>query len=389
MSPHRHDLTRIIFAGLNHIDEWRLGDPLRAAAKGYPREYAAEVIDDFGIVFVDIVLDARTGQPVCHEVNGPNGVGSDAHTGDSALRAENEVRQALRRLQELGCLSPAGRLVRPVATLHAHQHWKAFRTGCEFYTRVHDFAAYLARSLPGNELCCRAAAESLGRERLAVIMGDVPAVAAGLMINAEQRRLEYQGRPVIFLGNPNLVSELVRTGKLPADERRNPPLDLRGFHAWRLLHVIHDKALQQQLLAGTGFEPLRHFEASSPDEALRRTRELLTHGPVVLKPNGTSGGTGVHVVVPDMNDREIAARLDAVLADCVAKYGDNTESTVLPIRGFEFVRSTGYPLPGGEHLWDLRIAVQFEPRRALVYPVSLRVTPKPFDPANFHLDRDQ
>src|SRR4030095_3952787 len=83
------------------------------------------------------------------------------------------------------------------------------------------------------------------------------------------------------------------------------------------------------------------------------------------------------------------ARARAVIGDCVAKYGDNAEAAAFPIRGFPFVRSTGYPMADGAHLWDLRIAVQFEPGRAHVYPVSMRIAPRPFDAASFHLDRDQ
>jgi hypothetical protein len=389
MTPVQHQLVRILLAGFGDIEEWRLGDPALAAAKGYPREYPAEVIDDEGIVFVDIVREARTGRLVCHEVNGPNAVGSDALTGDSTLRAASEVRQTVRRARDSGCLDAAGRINTPVATVHAHQHWKAFRTGGEFYPRVDQFADLLAAALPGNSLCRRGAADPLGSEQVAVVMGDVPGVAAHLNVDPDTRRFEYRGRPVIFAGNPNLLPELVRTRKLPPEELRAASVDLRPFHAWRLMHVVHDKALQQQLLRGTGIQPLRHFAAPSAEVALGRCRELLDHGPVVLKPNAASGGTGVHVVAPGMTDREIRARIDAVIADCVAKYGENAESTAFPVRGFEFVRSTGYPLPDGEHLWDLRIAVLFEPGRAQVFPVSLRLAPQPFDEHTFHRDRDQ
>jgi hypothetical protein len=90
-----------------------------------------------------------------------------------------------------------------------------------------------------------------------------------------------------------------------------------------------------------------------------------------------------------MSDEQICARVDAVLRDCVAKYGENAEASALPIRGFEFVRSTGYPMPDGEHLWDLRVAVLFEPGHASVFPVSMRVAPSPFDADAFHLERGQ
>ena len=378
-------MLRIALVGLNDIEEWRLGDEALARAKGYPREYPADVIDDWGIVFVDVVLDAATRQPVCHEVNGPNAVGSDALTGDSRRRANSEASQALQRARERGYLGPTGRLVTPAVTVHAHQHWKAFRTGGEFFPRVDDFAERMRERLGGSEVRLRGGGEPLGDEALAVVLGDVPAVAAHLRVDAA-RRLEYRGRPVIFAGNPNLLPELVRTRTVVSADAE---LDLRVFHAWRLVRLIHDKGRQQDLLEGTGIERLPYFEARSADEARARARGFLARGPVVLKPSGASGGAGVHVVVPGMSDAEVTARVDAVIADCVTKYGINAEASAFPIRGFPFVRSTGYPMPDGDHLWDLRIAVEFSPGRAEVYPVSMRIAPRPFDAAAFHLDRDQ
>jgi hypothetical protein len=371
VSADRHRLLRIALAGLNDIEEWRLGDPARAAAKGYPREYLAEVLDDHGIVFLDVVVEEATGRIRCHEVNGPNAVGSDALTGESFARAENEARQAAK----VHGGGSGGRAV----TLHAHQHWRFFRTGGEFFPRVADFAEALGRLLPGRTVHLRGAAEPLGAEDVAVVMGDVPSVASHMEIDA-RGRLSYRGRRVIFAGNPNLLTELVRTGKV-----RGRDLDLRAFHAWRLVRLVHDKGRQQDLFEGTGIEPLRYFAAATRQEAIEKTRALLAHGPVVLKPNNGSGGTGVHVAVPAMSDGEIAARVEAVLRDYAAKHGENSEAIAFPIRGFEFVRSTGYD----GRLWDLRIAVLFEPGKASVFPVSMRLTPTPFDPLTFHEDRDQ
>lgn len=389
MKPDRHRMSRIVFAGFGHIDEYKLGNPTLALAKGYPRRYDAEVLDDYGILFVDVVLDHATGEPVCHEVNGSNGVGSDALTGDSADRADNETRQTLRRAREYGLLTRDGRIERPFVTVHAHQHWSAFRTGYEFYTRVDDYASLLETALPEAEVCRRGAAESLGHEAVSVVMGDVPAIVEHLAVDPRSNRFVYRGRPVAFLGNPNLMPELARVGKLPADPQARRALDVRPFHAWRLLELVHDKYLQQSLLHGTGIRPLRCFEARTREETLARTREHLAFGPVVLKPHGASGGAGVHVAVPHMTDAEILARIAAVIGDCAAKYGPGAEAGVFPLRGFEFVRSTGYPLADGPHLWDLRIAVMFEPGAAWVYPVSMRITPGPFDPETFHLDRDR
>ena len=96
MTVATHRLLRALASRVNDIEEWRLGDPALAAAKGYPRQYPAEIIDDWGIVFLDLALD-RSGELTCHEVNGPNAVGSDALTGDSIARARNEATQAVRR----------------------------------------------------------------------------------------------------------------------------------------------------------------------------------------------------------------------------------------------------------------------------------------------------
>ena len=69
-----HELLRIALAGAGDIEEWRLGDPKVAATHGYPRRFEVPVIDDFGTVFVDVTRLAGSGEIVCHEVNGPNGV---------------------------------------------------------------------------------------------------------------------------------------------------------------------------------------------------------------------------------------------------------------------------------------------------------------------------
>jgi hypothetical protein len=389
MTSDPHELVRIAFAGNGDIQEWRLGNAERARAKGYPREFAAPVLDDSGTVFVDVTLAHDTGSPVCHEVNGPNGVGTDALTGESSLRAGIEARQAVRRARELGLLDGSGQVREPVVSVHAHQHWSAFRTGGEFYPRVDRFRALLRDALPETAVRMRGGHEHLGGESVAVVLGDVPAVAAGLTLDATCG-FRYQGRPVIFAGNPNLLPELERTGTLsPRPLDRGPEAMLRSFHAWRLARLFHDKVRQQSLLRGTEIRPLRSFEARDRDEAVDRATHMLESGPCVLKPRAASGGVGVHVVVPDMTRDEVVARVDAVIADAVAKYGPNTERVAYPIALFEFVRSTAYRMDDGDHVWDLRIAVLFEQGRAWAFPVSMRLAPRAFDPSSFWLDRDQ
>lgn len=389
MTVSRDQLARIILSGVNDIEEWRLGDATVAFAKGYPREYVSEIIDDWGIVFVDVTLDANSGEPVCHEVNGPNAVGSDALTGDSSLRARNEAHQAISRAREFGYLDAQGSLISQVVTVHAHQHWKFFRTGGEFYPRVARFADYLEEDLPDETIHPYSANDVLGDEKIAVVMGDVPSIAENLEFDSVTSRFEYRGRPVIFIGNPNLLSELIRTEKFNRADRDRGHFSLRVFHAWRFSGLIHDKVRQQDFFENTGIRPLRNFTGTSVDDILYKSRQLLTNGPVVLKPSDTSGGTGVHVIVPAMCDEEILSRINMIMSDCRAKYGVGSDTMILPIRGFEFVRSTGYTLEDGDHLWDLRIAVQFEPGRAICYPVSLRLTPDPFDESTFYQERRQ
>jgi hypothetical protein len=380
---HWEELVRVVFSGRNDIEEWRLADPARAAAKGYPREFRSSIIDDHGIIFVDVVVD-ETGRVFCHEVNGPNAVGSDALTGNSATRAASEVKQTLRRVRELGLLN--GSLRRAFVTVHAHQHWRTFRTGGEYYPRVARFAEGLENAL-GAGVAIRGPDDQPGDESATVVVGDVPSVGARLDVDAFGN-FNFAGRPVAFIGNPNLLWELVRLGRLRARDGRVEGANLRLLHAWRLAHVIHDKALQQKLFAGTGITPLANFTARTRAEALALTRRNLVRGPVVLKPNAGSGGAGVHVVVPAMSDGQIAAVIERVINDVSAKYGPNSEATVFPLRGFDFVKSTGYPIGAGRHLWDLRIAVEFEPGVARAYPVTFRLTPAPFDPSSFHENRD-
>jgi len=389
MSIDRDRLARIILTGFRDIEEWRLGDPALAAQKGYPREFPAEVIDDFGMLFIDLTVDVADGSVVCHEVNGPNAVGSDALTGDSDMRAENEMRQAVRRAREFGILKTDGTFAAQVVTVHAHQHWPFFRTGGEFYPRVASFADQLAAAVPQATVRGYAASDALGDEDVAVVMGDVPAIASHIHVNPQTRLFEYRGRPVIFLGNPNLIPELQRIGRVSAQCRTSGEVNMRVLHAWRMSAIVHDKAEQQALFANTGIRPLRYFSADTVDEALVKTKAMLAKGPVVLKPSETSGGAGVCVVVPGMTDDDIQESLAGLRAECAAKYGDNIDDLIFPIQGFEFVQATPCAMEDGGHLWDLRIAVLFEPGKAFTYPVSLRLTPEPFDPETFHTNKRQ
>jgi len=313
---HSHKLLRSVLSSLNDIEEWRLGNAALAAAKGYPRQCPAEPIDDWGLVFLDVVIEAGSGELVCHEVNGPNGVGTDALIGDSRFRAENEARQTAHRARERGYLGTNGRLKRPITALHAHVHSRFFRTGGEFFPRVDHYASCVESVLPGNNVALCGASEPLGGEDIAVVFGDVAAVGAGLSVDPQTGSFVYRGRPVVFIGNPNLLPELVRIGRLERDGRRYLGADLRVLYGGRLTETIHDKGLQQLLLKRTGIRPLEYFEAPTREAALRQTRSMLERSAVVLKPNAASGGTGVRVAVRGMSDLEIETLIGSVIEDC-------------------------------------------------------------------------
>lgn len=382
-----HQLIRAIFSHYGDIEEWRLGDPARAAAKGYPREYDGLSIDDCGIVFVDIAVEEGSGALICYEVNGPNGIGSDALTGDSFARAKNESLQTIQRIRDFGYMQPDGSLNTPVATLHAHTNWDVSRSLGEFYPRVLSFADILHNMLSGSAVMPRSAGEGLGDEKISVVSGDVRSVAEEMRVDPNSGRFTYNDRPVVFAGNPNLLPELIRTEKIERAGVHYKNADLRIFHGWRLATLIHDRTLQQTLFGGTGIKPTPCFESVTLDGALATAKRMLSDGAVVIKPNGCSGGTGVHVVAPGMSDAELSARLRAVVGDCIAKYGENAEEQMLPIRCFPFVRSTLYPMADGGHAWDLRIAVMFEPGKINAYPVSMRIAPYAFDIESFHHER--
>ena len=247
MSVDRDRLARIIVSGIRDIEEWRLGDPALAEAKRYPREYPAELLDDFGMLFIDLTIDARDGSLVCHEVNGPNAVGSDALTGDSTHRADNEARQALRRAKEIR-LSQARRIVRqasrdrscaPALAVLSAPAVSSFRASPGLATFLQNcFREMRSAPIPRPMLWAMRMSRSL--------MGDVPAVCANIEVNPENGMFEYRGRPIVFMGNPNLIPELERIGRVSHLCRTSGEVNLRPMHAWRLCGLVHDKARQQE-----------------------------------------------------------------------------------------------------------------------------------------------
>ncbi len=193
-------------------------------------------------------------------------------------------------------------------------------------------------------------------------------------------KLFYQGYPVVSVGNVNLLAELVRKGVV---ERHGADYDVDYdvFHDGRLVPLIHDKRGQQVLAEGTGFVPIRHLDTTTVDEVVAGVQSMLREGlPAVIKPNATSGGAGIDFFGPDAIDAEIRKTLDLQVQTVMNKYGPEAEKSMWPIRVAEFAESTGYPVGGRCHLWDMRIACLIRPGEVEMTACVLRLCPEPFVP---------
>ena len=194
----------------------------------------------------------------------------------------------------------------------------------------------------------------------------------------EDGRLHYRGRPVVSIGNVNILAELVRNGVI---KRRGAgyAAEYDVFHDGPLATLIHDKGAQQQIANGTSFEPMRWQTCTSSDEVVRSVETFLHNGvPVVIKPNATSGGAGIEFFGPGCTEADIRTTLDRLLASVRTKYGPNAEKSVWPVRTFEFVQSTPYPVDGVGHLWDMRICCLIRPGEVEMTVSGLRICPEPF-----------
>jgi hypothetical protein len=98
----------------------------------------------------------------------------------------------------------------------------------------------------------------------------------------------------------------------------------------------------------------------------------------VVKMNAGSGGAGVEFFGPTCGTEQVEPGLARLIATAGHKYGNQIDRSVWPLRVFEFVESTGYPLADGPHLWDMRIVGLIRPGAVDLTFCGIRICPEPF-----------
>ncbi|TPQ50984.1 hypothetical protein C2U72_10645 [Prosthecomicrobium hirschii] len=349
-------------------------------AAGYPQEAASQVqrpqagggftrsinTDGFGIVVLDLILN-KNGNLNLIEANGSNAAGSSFGSRDGDLaRAMHQAEAARERIKK----------VERGVVLIAY----AAGTGAmpEIITR-----AALVRDVISPIRSCYLADTLVGLvdSAITVVADTVEKIADH--IGVYNGALRFAGVPVVSAGNVNLLPELVRRGVV-AREGASYAVDTSVFHDGPLVSLIHDKGAQQDIAAGTGIVPLRWRECNDMASCAKAVAEMQALGlACVAKMNGGSGGAGIEFFGPTYTSEEVAQGLARVIEAASSKYGDNIGRSVWPLRLFEFVESTGYPLADGDHLWDMRIVCLIRPGVIDLTFSSIRVCPEPFIAGHF------
>jgi hypothetical protein len=322
-------------------------------------------VDGYAFCAIDAMLDVN-GQPRIIEVNGSNaGLTSLGDPEGDRRRAEHQVEAALSRILNetrgaiLVCFADNTLIVGEI----------------------------MARALMLHDLVSKHRQSQLGSSDLeptspfVVAFDTVERIAAH--VTKMGGKLYYRGYPVLSVGNVNLLAELVRKGVVER-HKADYDVDYDVFHDGRLVPLIHDKGRQQVLAQGTGFVPIRHLNTMTVDEVVAGVKSLLQQGmPAVIKPNATSGGAGIDFFGPGTTEGEIRKTLDHQVQVVKDKYLHGAEKSMWPIRIFEFAQSTGCPVGGNHHLWDMRVSCLIRPGEVEMTVCGLRLCPKPFVPGKY------
>jgi hypothetical protein len=349
-------------AGHKFIHITRLRSP-EARSHHFPAK-----TDAYSIALLDVTIDV-SGALRLIEANGSNGA-------STSLSAGGDNNRAAHMCATLEARHPHGE--KAVALLG---HQAGFLLIPEFFRRAecfHEKVSGVRRS------ALRAPEEPLGDEDLTVVAGELGAIASHCA--AQQGRLFYRGRPVVFGTNTNLVPELARQSRIHYHEG-DTDLMTDFFHEGKLVPLIHDKYAQQRVAAGTGIVPLLCTEVYSRDACLSEVHRLRSSGTTLfLKMNGGSGGAGIEILPGRLTESKVKERWDALITSATQKYGPAIDKTIYPVRIFEFARSTDYLVAGKPHLWDLRVQCLISPGSVDVAPVLIRLCPEPFDERVFSRD---
>ncbi|QXF84278.1 hypothetical protein HBA53_24525 (plasmid) [Rhodococcus pyridinivorans] len=308
--------------------------------------------DVHGYWLLDVTA-TEDGRLVVIEANGSNGATSSIGHHDY---------HRVQHMCETVC-SRGGPTVGEVAVL-AHQD--GFHHIPEFYARARAFVSGMEKL--GVACHILAPGEEPKTAAYNVLVGDIPAIAPLLIRQGQD--VNYFGARVAFATNPNLLPALDRHG-VATDK-----LCLSFFHEGALALLAHDKAAQQEICMGTPFTPLWNREAMTPEQVVLHVQELHHRGlAAVVKPNATSGGTGVRIVPIGTDPAPVVSM---IIAETIERYGAGTESTLFPLRTFEFAQAALLHRPDGPRLWDLRLELTASLGRVTARPVMVRVCPAPF-----------
>lgn len=349
-------------------------------AAGHPQEAASQVqrpkaggnfvrpinTNGHGFTVLDYILN-KNGNLNLIEANGSNAAGSSFGSSDGDLaRAMHQVEAARERIEKVE---------RGVVLISY-----ANGTGAmpEIITR-----AALVRDLISSFRSCDLADTlvGLGESAITVVVDTVEKIADSISVH--DGALHFAGVPVVSAGNPNILPALVRRGVV-AREGTGYAVETSVFHDGPLVSLVHNKAAQQAVAAGTGIVPLHWRECYDMASCAKTVAEMQALGLAsVAKPNGGSGGAGIEFFGPTYTSEEVAQGLARVIEATSSKYGDNIDRSVWPLRLFEFVESTGYPLADGDHLWDIRIVCLIRPGAVDLTFSSIRVCPEPFIAGRF------
>jgi hypothetical protein len=324
-------------------------------------------LKEYSFLSPDVIF-RDDGNIVIEEVNGSNAASSGTLADGVTKRAQHMAETALTR-----GLPP------PCVCLLAHS--STFRLPGEFYSRTYLFALRLS---PHYSVAVRNTDEPLGDEEVSVVVGAIPTLARYCEVRGGC--LWYKGRKVAFAQNPNLLPELVRLGVLLRDGN-GYKVDCGIFHEGaKGVVAVHDRTLQQTLAGNTGFTALQTIEATSWEDARTAVAKLHARGAhAVGKVNAGSQGCGIRFF-PAHKATEVEHRLAEIRASANEKYSCADESSLFPLRFFEFAAARRYKMSDGGHLGNLRFETHVSPGRTEVIPNGMRLCPGPFAEATFSLD---
>jgi hypothetical protein len=208
-----------------------------------------------------------------------------------------------------------------------------------------------------------------------VVVDSIPNIARQLRMT-KTGTLMFHDRPVCFMSNPNLLAELARLNDCPLAEVFDK-LDGRIIHEGpTIARLGSDKVRQQALCAGTPIEPVAAIRPCSLGAAVEAARDFADQFKgCVVKPDATSGGTGVVVVDPRDSTKQIGRALSRAVKDLRHKYGDGWKATC-PLAVYEFIHAKPARGLDGSKRWDMRFEVLVRPTSVTVTPLSARMAPE-------------